>query len=257
VGNRPASVKNGAMCYGDDASPPLPPIRGGAGDYGDTVLVSADGTRFGAYYAHPDRPTNRAMVVLPDVRGLHGFYKELARRFAEAGLHSIAIDYFGRTAGIGERDEGFEYRPHVQQMQPRSTSEDVAAAVAWLRSEAGGGARSIFTVGFCRGGAISWEQAANGHGLSGCIGFYGIPARVIDRVPEMRAPLLLLVAGADMTPRSEFENFDRVLTEAGRPHEMYVYDGAPHSFFDRSFEEHQEACEDAWRRVLAFVDQHG
>jgi carboxymethylenebutenolidase len=256
VGERPASVKNVAMCYGDDASPPLPPIRGGAGDHGDTVLTSADGTELGAYYAHPARPSSRAMVVLPDVRGLHRFYKELARRFAEAGMHGIAIDYFGRTAGIGPRDEGFEFRPHVRQLQPRSTSEDVAAAVAWLRSEAGGGARSIFTVGFCMGGAISWAQSANGHGLSGCIGFYGVPARVLGRVPQMQAPLLLLVAGADHTPRSEFENFDRVLTQAGKPHEMYVYEGAPHSFFDRSFEQHQQACEDAWRRVLAFVDRY-
>ena len=244
----------GRMCYGDDASPPLPPIRGAAGDYGDTVLTSADGTKFGAYYAHPDQATNRAMVVLPDVRGLHGFYKELARRFAEAGLHSIAIDYFGRTAGIGDRDEGFEFRSHVQQMQPQSTSDDVAAAVAWLRSDEGGNAESIFTVGFCMGGAISWAQSANGHGLSGCVGFYGVPARVIDRVPEMTAPLLLLVAGADMTPLSEFENFDRVLTDAGKPHEMYVYDGAPHSYFDRSFDQHKEACDDSWRRILAFID---
>jgi len=38
---------------------------------------------------------------------------------------------------------------------------------------------------------------------------------------------------------------------------MYIYDGAPHSFFDRSFDQYQQACEDAWRRVLAFVDQHG
>jgi carboxymethylenebutenolidase len=36
-------------------------------------------------------------------------------------------------------------------------------------------------------------------------------------------------------------------------HEIKVYPGAPHSFFDRKYDEFAEACEDAWRRVLAFL----
>jgi carboxymethylenebutenolidase len=72
----------------------------------------------------------------------------------------------------------------------------------------------------------------------------------------MRSPLLLLVAGADFTPLEEFQKFDGELTEAGVPHRMVVYDGAPHSFFDRTFEEHRDACEDAWRHILAFVKEN-
>jgi carboxymethylenebutenolidase len=244
------------MCYGDDARPPLPPIRGGAGDHGDLTLTAADGTELAAYYAHPDQPSDRGMVVLPDVRGLHGFYKELAQRFAEAGMHSVAIDYFGRTADTTHRGEDFPFRDHVQQMKPETTNHDIAAGVEWLRSLNNGAVKSIFTVGFCMGGAISWGQSAGGLGLSGCVGFYGVPARVVDRVPDMTAPLLLLVAGADFTPLSEFENFDKVLSKAGVTHEMYVYDAAPHSFFDRGFAEHETACADSWRRILAFVDAH-
>ena len=45
--------------------------------------------------------------------------------------------------------------------------------------------------------------------------------------------------------------------EAGVEHEIVTYPGAPHSFFDRSFSEHAEACEDAWRRVLGFLQQVG
>lgn len=242
------------MCHSDDSRPPLPPISGGAGDYGDLVLTAADGTQFQAYYAHPDQPTDRAMVVLPDVRGLHSFYKELARRFAEAGMHSVAIDYFGRTAGMGDRDEGFEFMPHVQQLQPATLTQDIAAAVSWLQSGEGGQAKSIFTVGFCMGGAVSWGQSAAGLGLSGCVGFYGQPARVEDRIADMKAPLLILVAGNDFTPVPEFEKFSATLTEAKVPHEMYVYDGAPHSYFDRAFDQYKDACDDSWRRILAFVD---
>lgn len=172
-------------------------------------------------------------------------------------MHSIAIDYFGRTAGMGSRDEGFEFMPHVEKLTPETTTADVAAAAAWLRSEEGGGVSSVFTVGFCMGGAVSWGQSARAEGLAGCVGLYGQPSRVIDLVPQMKAPLLLLVAGKDFTPLSEFESFDKVLSDAGVPHEMQVYPDAPHSFFDRAYDAHQEACADAWPRILAFMDAHG
>jgi carboxymethylenebutenolidase len=35
-----------------------------------------------------------------------------------------------------------------------------------------------------------------------------------------------------------------------------VYPGAPHSFFDRRAAEQAEASEDAWRRMLGFLDRY-
>src|SRR5579862_6086481 len=103
------------MCYTDDARPPLPPISGAAADTGDITLQAADGNEVMAHFARASRPSGAGMVVLPDVRGLHHFYKELAERFAEAGIDAVAIDYFGRTAETDERDESFDYKPHLEQ----------------------------------------------------------------------------------------------------------------------------------------------
>jgi carboxymethylenebutenolidase len=241
------------MCYTDDARPPLPPISGAASDHGDLVLTARDGNKFAAYFARAAKPTGAGMVVMPDVRGLHHFYKELARRFAEASVDAVAIDYFGRTAGIGDRGEGFEFMPHVEKTTPDGIGADVAAAVAHLKSKDGGAVKSTFTVGFCFGGSSSWNQSAMGHGLDGCIGFYGRPERTLPFLSKMKAPLLMLIAGADFTPKEAFIDFDKKLTEAKVSHEMHIYEGAPHSFFDRGFAEWKDACDDAWRRMLAFV----
>ena len=92
------------MCYADDARPPAPPVQRPIASHGELVLESADGTRFGAYQARPEEPAGTGVVILPDVRGLHRFYAELACRFAEAGLEAVTFDYFGRTAGIGSRE---------------------------------------------------------------------------------------------------------------------------------------------------------
>jgi carboxymethylenebutenolidase len=70
----------------------------------------------------------------------------------------------------------------------------------------------------------------------------------------MRGPLLGLFGGADPgIPVELVDQFEHSLTDAGVEHEIKVYPGAPHSFFDRKCEEHAEACADAWRRVLAFL----
>src|ERR1700730_12991679 len=161
------------MCYPDDARPPLPPIGGAASDHGDLVLTAADGNKFAAYFARAAAPTGAGMVVMPDVRGLHHFYKELAQRFAEAGVDAVTVDYLGREAGMGDRSEAFDYKPHVEQTTPEGISADVAAAVDHLKTKDGGAVKSVFTVGFCFGGASSWNMSALVEGLNGCVGFHG------------------------------------------------------------------------------------
>jgi carboxymethylenebutenolidase len=242
------------MCYGDDARPPAPPVSGPVGEHGELVLTSADGTQFAAYHASPGVDSARGILILPDVRGLHTFYKELALRFAEAGLHAIAIDYFGRTAGLGSRDEDFAFMPHVEQTTREGIRDDSAAGLAWLTGNTA--ARTFYSVGFCFGGSNSWAQSAHDLGLSGCLGFYGRPSRVAELTGQMRAPLLLLAAGNDFTPVEEVEMFAKEAADAGVDVRMEVFPGAPHSFFDRTFAEHGDACDKAWRDMLSFMDDH-
>ncbi len=52
------------------------------------------------------------------------------------------------------------------------------------------------------------------------------------------------------------QKYRSALAEAGVEHEIEIYEGAPHSFFDRRYEEHAEASADAWRRVLDFIQAH-
>jgi carboxymethylenebutenolidase len=248
------------MCFDSDSLPPIPVLSGAAVSHDDLVLEADDGNRFAAFSAVPDEPSGAGIVILPDVRGLYRFYEELALRFAERGHAAIAIDYFGRTAGVDRRDDDFEYMPHVDQTTSGGVQADVAAAVARLR---GDGATAIFTVGFCFGGRHSWLAAAGGHGLAGAVGFYGRPgpgrdgsAGPTERAAELEAPILALMGGADEGISVEaVQAFERALEEAGVEHEIAVYDGAPHSFFDRKFEQFADASDDAWRRVLAFVAQ--
>jgi len=249
------------VCFPHDALPPIPTIAGGAVDTEDLVLEASDGNKFAAFIARAEAPNGAGMVVLPDIRGLYPFYEELALRFAEQGINSVAIDYFGRTAGVGKRDADFPWMEHVPKTKQDEIAKDVAAAVAYLRSEAGGSCTSIFTVGFCFGGSTSWNQAGYGHALSGVIGFYGRPGSGFDgspgpkdRVKDFHAPVLALMGEADQgIPVADIEAFRQAMDDAGVDNQVVIYEGAPHSFFDRSFEQFAKDSADAWQRMLDFV----
>jgi carboxymethylenebutenolidase len=220
---------------------------------GSFELTAADGNVLAAYEAVPVGEARGKVVILPDIRGLHPYYRALAERFAEAGIHAVAVDYFGRTAGACLRDDAFDWQPHVPQVTPEQVRADVGAAIAHLAQGRG----AIFTVGFCFGGGHSWRLAASNLGLAGAIGFYGRPSIALDVVDDVRAPVLMLVAGADRAiPVEDARDFAATLEKAGKDVELHVYEDAPHSFFDRSYGEHAEACADAWRRMLTFVAHH-
>jgi carboxymethylenebutenolidase len=257
------------MCFDHDARPPdlpddvrraLPPLAGGAAAE-HLELTSADGTAFSVALAQAARPTDPAVVILPDVRGLYRFYAELAERLAEAGHHAVAIDYFGRTAGTGERENDWDYRPHVEQTTAEHVQDDIAAAVELLTTRTG--ARAIVAVGFCFGGSHAFMAGLRDDlGLDGVIGFYGGLKRgeppVRDAAVDMKVPLLALFGGADDgIPETDRATFAANLEQAGVEHEIHVYDGAPHSFFDRKQDQFAEASADAWRRTLGFLEQLG
>ena len=256
------------MCFEFDSRPPeLPPglarapMAGGAA--AELVeLRSADGATFSAAIAESAEPSGSAVVILPDVRGLYRFYVELAERFAEAGHHAVTIDFFGRTAGTGERDEDFDYWPHVLKSTPEQIRADAAAAIAALRERVG--ETPVTAVGFCFGGAqVLLASASDDVPFDAFVAFYGslsgartgIPSP-LEHAHEMRGPILGLYGAEDAgIPVDQLQAFDEALDEAGAEHEIVIYPGAPHSFFDRKYDEFADACADAWRRVLAFLDE--
>ncbi len=252
------------MCFDHDSRPPIAPIAGGALDGRLVTLDATDGNRLAAFHARAATPGDAGIVILPDVRGLHPYYEELALRFAEHGIDAVAIDWFGRTAGVGRRGPDFEYMPHVTRTTWAGIAADITAGAAAVR--AGGddrpGPTRTFTIGFCMGGRMSFLAGTLGLDLAGVIGLYGTLAgpwrndapAPVDLVAAIGSPVLGLFGGADeaITPQA-VAAFDAGLTAAGTPHRIVTYPGAPHSFFDRKAADFAEASAAAWDEVLAFV----
>jgi carboxymethylenebutenolidase len=256
------------MCHDRDSNPPplpadlaLPPRLAGGAAAEIATATSNDGTAFSVAIALSSQPREPAVVIVPDVRGLHRFYTQLAERFAAAGHHAIAIDPFGRTAGApGERPDDWDYWQHALDSDPRTVQQDIAAATEVLQER--GAAHRFAVVGFCYGGSQAFLAATNPDlPIERVVGFYGglngeklqIPA-AHDQASRARVPVLGLFGGADEgIPEADRARFAESLRTAGVPHEIHVYPDAPHSFFDRKQEQFADASADAWRRTLTFL----
>jgi carboxymethylenebutenolidase len=259
------------MCFDLDSSPPIRPIDGAAVTQLSLELGAADGNKFRVFHALPAETSGNAIVILPDVRGLHHYYEELAVRFAEIGVEAVAIDYFGRTAGTGERGDDFDFGPHVAQTTWAGLSADIAAAASYLRgsgheAEGESHVHALFTTGFCMGGRNAFLSATLDLGLAGVIGFYGWPGgparndtpAPIEMIDRFECPVLGIFGGSDQgIPIAVVQQFRDALMAGGLDQEIVVEPDAPHSFFDRKQTEFQVQSDDAWARVRRFIVAHG
>ncbi|OQY90372.1 MAG: hypothetical protein B6D41_09820 [Chloroflexi bacterium UTCFX4] len=247
------------MCYDVNALPPEPPGEKRNATGRDFVLTATDGVPFNAYLAEPMDGFDAQVLIYPDIRGLHQFYKELAMRFAEVGVRALALDYFGRTAGLTARDDEFDFMPHVQQMTMPTFYADVSAALAHLQN---GSDAPTFIVGFCRGGSLALYTGSQTYKLAGLIPFYaglarqipGADGTALQEAHKIHYPTLGLFGGDDPgIPHEQIVQLDGELDKANVEHKIVIYENAPHSFFDRKQTEWAEASANAWERVLGFI----
>jgi carboxymethylenebutenolidase len=249
------------MCFDQDSRPPIPAIAGGASDGSRIELVGAEGNRSAGFRARPTSAGGDGVVILPDVRGLHPYYEELALRFAEHGFDALAIDWFGRTAGTGRRGETFDHMAHVATTSWAGIAADIGSGVAALRDD---GVARISTIGFCMGGRMSFLAGTLQLGLAGVIGLYGtLTGLWRNDAPEplalaqaglLRTPVLGLFGGADQAITADaVAAFDAALVAAGVEHRFVTYPRAPHSFFDRKAADFAAESAAAWDEILTFL----
>jgi len=249
------------MCHDTNSTPPIFSEPKTVVHSRRQILTSPDRAQFAAFLAKPEETTGTSVVILPDIRGLHPFYEQLALHVAEQGHAALAIDYFGRTAGTAPRDESFQHVEHILRVSRQTIDADILTAASFLRSAGGAKCENVFALGFCFGGRQAFFASAARFGFRGVIGYYGAlglypngATGPLQHAADLSAPILGLFGGADHgISDKDVAAFDAALTLNGVVHDFVIYPDAPHSFFDIKYSEHAAACADSWFRVLAFL----
>jgi carboxymethylenebutenolidase len=248
------------VCYTESDDVPLAPREACSVNGTQLELSTPDGARFPAYLAVPERPAGPPIVLLPDAGGLDPFYGELARRFAGLGQPTLAIDYYGRTASSPARGGDFDHHEHQGHLLRTNMLLDVRAGMEHLSTVT---TESPFVLGFCLGGATALLAGTTDLAIAGVVAFYPWtgdlgrdPALPDEFVAGMRCPVLGLFGDADtVVPTAVPLAFDEHLDRAGVPHEIVIYPGAPHGFFERHYLDRDvrpETVDDVWTRLTAF-----
>ncbi len=194
--------------------------------------------------------SNAWLVVFHEWWGLNDYIKkESERLWNDLGINVIDLDlYDGKVAGT--RDSAVKY---VQAVKTERATAIINGALAYMGKDA-----RIYTIGWCFGGGWSLQAALMaGSQASGCVMYYGMPEKDLDRLKTLHADILGIFANKDqgITPAVVDAFADR-MKEAGKKMELHRYD-AVHAFANPSNPDYnKEDAEDAYKYTIAFLKAH-
>ncbi len=205
-----------------------------------------------AYVSHPvEAGRYPGLVVIQEWWGLVPHIMDVADRFAREGFYALAPDlYHGQTAS--EPDEA---RKLAMELDRDRAVAEIVAAIHHLQQIDRVSPKKIGVVGFCMGGMLTIATAAASREVGAAVAFYG-GAHLLDRVPYIQCPVLGLYGEQDHgIPLENVHAFEKELEKYHIPHEIHIYPGAGHAFFNdaRPHVYHPEAAKDAWERTLRWL----
>lgn len=218
------------------------------------ISFDSRGSTLAGYLAQPEGGGPfPGLVVIHEAYGLNDNIRDVARRLAREGYAALAVDLFaGRSrvlcmarfmaALIGGRLE-------------HSGIDDLKAGLTTLAQQPGVNAERLGAIGFCMGGGFAIAWACTDPRLKVIAPFYGANPRLLEAVARS-CPVVGSYPDPDFST-AHGRALDAALERYHIPHDIKIYPGAKHSFFNdtRPDRHHPEASADAWRRTLAFFRQ--
>jgi len=193
-----------------------------------------------------------ALVVVHEAFGLNDNIRSIARRFAEERYVALAVDLFsGRNQVVCM----FRLlRGLLLNSLDHGGVRGLKGALTFLAQQSGVDAGRIGAVGYCLGGSLAIAWSCTDDRLKAIAPYYAMNPRPLGAVARA-CPIVGSYPEADFTAKAG-RALDAELDKHGVPHDIKVYPGAKHSFFNTGWNQDAAAAEDSWARVLAFFEQY-
>ncbi len=213
----------------------------------DITFKAADGTDAHGWMVKASKPTNYYIFVFQEWWGLNDYIKQETEKLAnELGINAIAIDLYDKQVAATPD----EARKLMQSVTADRDMNIVKGAYNYVGSKA-----KVFTIGWCFGGGWSLQAAiAGGSNVVGCVMYYGMPEKDVDKLKTLNCDVIGFFAQKDggITPQV-VEDFKTNMKTAGKNLTAYEYD-AVHAFANPSNPNYnKEATEDAHTKAIAFI----
>ncbi len=219
-----------------------------------TRAIDSAELKGGGYVAVPDGDgPHPGVVVIHEAYGLNGNIKDITHRFADNGYAALAVDLFS------DRNRAICMARYMIGVLvgsvDRAGISDLKAALTHLAAMPEVDPQRVGAVGFCMGGGFAVAWACTDDRLKAIAPFYASNPRPID-VVKRACPVVGSYPEKDFTA-SAGRALQQALDRYGIDHDIKVYPGASHSFFNaQGHTYNQPAAEDSWERVMAFFGKH-
>lgn len=208
-----------------------------------------------AYLARPMGEEARpAVVIIHELFGLNDNIRDIARRFADEGYVALAVDLF---SGGGNRKLCIVRVMSALALRPLKNKglSDLRRSIDWLQQRPEVDANRVGAIGFCMGGGYALALACVESDLRASSAFYCTNPRPISAL-KRACPIVGSYPEDDWSARSG-RKLDDALDRYKVPHDVKIYPGVGHSFFNDTLDgHHPEAAADSWQRTLAFFGEH-
>jgi carboxymethylenebutenolidase len=214
------------------------------------------------YCARPaDEIPRRALLVLQEAFGVNDHIQDVARRAAARGYVTVAPDLFHRSStplvDYADRETAMS---RIAELGREEIDHDVAAACGHLETTYGIQLEATGLLGFCFGGRAAFTAATGMPWLGATVAFYGPgvasgPHAVLDRIPTLTGPVLMLVGDEDPTiPPSDLDAIRAVAESHGKSVRIEILPDAGHAFHcdARPHLYRPAAAERAWGIAMDF-----
>ena len=221
----------------------------------ETISFDSPKGKVGGYLVRAKSTAKRpAIVVIHENRGLNPHIPDVARRLALEGFLVLAPDLLSVSGGTPE-DEAKALEQHGKTNREDMIVEAVAA-VSFLKKH-GESTGKVGAVGFCFGGGVVNRLATDSADLDAAVAYYG-PQPPADKVPAIKAPLLLHYAGNDENVNKGIEAYEAALKAGNKKHTKHMYEGAQHAFNNNTnaARYNKAAADLAWERTIAFFKEN-
>jgi len=214
-------------------------------------LTGKGGTVF-AYEAQPVADGRRAgVIVIHEIFGMNDHIRDVARRVAKAGYHTVAVDLASRAGGT---DKAPDVRAALTQTPIEDLLADLDTGLARLEGQASSNGR-FGVVGFCYGGGMTLSYAAAQPKLHAAVPYYGPTPSPASQLASAKAAILAQYGETDTRVNAGIPDLEKAL--AGKPHEVRIYKGAGHGFNADGRDSYNEtAAVEAWNATLAWFAKY-
>ena len=227
------------------------------------MLKVSDGTEVQCYVSKPAELSPAVgLIVFQEAFGVNPHIRDVAGRFARAGLVVISPELYHRTAAAGFEvayDNFAAAAPHLKAIAPETLKFDIRAAYDWLRGQSFVRADRIASVGFCLGGRVSFLACATIPIQAG-VSFYGggIAPALLDEIPNLRASMLFFWGGLDKhIGQDQIRPIVETCDREGKAFVNVEISNADHGFFcDARPSYNTAAAELGWKLTLSFLNLH-